>query len=332
MPQRLPLLALLFLALFVAGGCSDGEGEGDPQLSFGAAANLESATAGTIEATRPTSVESVSEPTAVATATVASTAEGPSPGTTPDATDAELEAAIRALTADDPAVSVVVRQLAGDSSVAINSEQTYYTASLFKVFVMYEVYRQRDLGNLTFDEEMEVTQEWIDLAIGQSQYTTAGEVVTINRALRAMITLSDNVTANMLADRAGWDSIRASATRLGLSQTVLGGGELLTTAGDMSAFMEALYRGDDLGRATSDEMIALLSDQLVRDRIPKYLPAGTRVAHKTGSWDDVTHDAGIVFGPSGPYVIVVMAGRGNAHETVAQISQLVYQYYNPDGP
>lgn len=326
MPLRLLLLAILPALLPIA-ACSDADGEDGNEVLLGS----------------PTAPEVTPESTETATATPmapetvppTSTPESATslePSLTSGSTDRELEEAIDGFTSNDSAVSVVVRRLDGSGSVAINSDATYYTASLFKVFVMYEVYRQRDLGSLSFDEEMEVTQEWIDLALGPSQYTTPGELVTIQRALSAMITLSDNVTANMLADRAGWDNIRASVARLGLDQTVLGGGELLTTAADMGAFMEALYDGEDLGRATSDEMIALLAEQKVRDRIPKYLPADLRIANKTGSWDDVTHDAGIVYGPSGAYVIVVMVGRGSAHETIAEISRLVYEQYNPAGP
>ena len=69
--------------------------------------------------------------------------------------------------------------------------------------------------------------------------------------------------------------------------------------------------------------------QQIRDRIPKYLPGGTQVANKTGNWSDATHDAGVVFGPSGAYVIVVMTSRGAGHETVAEISRIVYEYFKP---
>ncbi|HEX5940420.1 MAG TPA: serine hydrolase, partial [Dehalococcoidia bacterium] len=220
------------------------------------------------------------------------------------------------------------KHLVDGRGAVINAGQSYNTASLFKIFVMYEVFHQRELGNLSFDEQLEVTQEWIDLSLGESVYTTPGQLVSIAGALEAMITVSDNVTANMLADRAGWENMRASVASLGLSSTQLQDGNR-STAADVARFFEVLYSGDGFSSDAANEMLNLLSLQQIRDRIPKYLPGGTQVANKTGNWSDATHDAGIVFGPSGAYVIVVMTGRGDGHETVAEISRLVYQYFNP---
>ena len=60
------------------------------------------------------------------------------------------------------------------------------------------------------------------------------------------------------------------------------------------------------------------------------LPAGVTVAHKTGSFTGVYHDAAIVEPPRGkPFVLVVLT-RGikeapRAHKLVAEISQAVYR-------
>ncbi|MEX2238033.1 MAG: serine hydrolase [Dehalococcoidia bacterium] len=329
---------LLLVALFAA-SCSSAENEPSERgLQIAPATEpADTATEPPVEIAETPSPESAThEATATPAATPAPSAEPPpsvlltAPAGVPEfVSDDGLATEIESYLGGDSGVSVVVKNLGDGRGVALNAGQAYYTASLFKIFVMYEVFNQRALGNLSFDEELEVTQEWIDLSLGDSVYTTPGQVVSISEALEAMITLSDNVTANILADRAGWDNIRSSMAGLGLSSTVLGGGELTSTAADVAHFLEVLYAGAGVDADASNEMLNLLSRQQIRDRIPKYLPAGTRVANKTGSWDNVTHDAGIVYGPSGAYLVVVMTGRGSAHETIAEVSRIVYAYFNP---
>ncbi len=56
-------------------------------------------------------------------------------------------------------------------------------------------------------------------------------------------------------------------------------------------------------------MIALLSAQEINDRLPALLPEGTACAHKTGDLDHVVHDAGIVYSPYGPFIIVLMSSE-----------------------
>jgi beta-lactamase class A len=332
--RRSPLPSLLVLVAILVASCDGEEESGSPGLLLEETAPLSTPTTSTPSATPEIPVPTPA-PTAVATATPAPVPDFPevlltaTSGVPGYVADPALEAAIQTYIGADSSVSVVIKNLSDGRGVAINAGRVYYTASLFKIYVMFEVFHQRELGNLAFDEQLEVTQEWIDLSLGQSVYTTPGQLVSIAGALDAMITVSDNVTANMLADRAGWENIRASVAALGLSATVLGGGELLTSAADVARFLEVLYAGAGVSSGADNEMLNLMSRQQIRDRIPKYLPGGTQVANKTGSWSDVTHDAGVVYGPSGAYLVVVMVGHGDGYETIAEISRIVFQHFNP---
>ena len=62
-------------------------------------------------------------------------------------------------------------------------------------------------------------------------------------------------------------------------------------------------------------MVAILKRQKFNDGIPSGLPAGTPVAHKTGSITKIHHDAAIVYGPR-PYVVVVLV-RGIEDQKVS---------------
>lgn len=104
-----------------------------------------------------------------------------------------------------------------------------------------------------------------------------------------------------------------------------------TTPHDVMLFFEKLYKGEIVNKFYSDEMLSLLKRQQINDRIPKYLPEGIPVAHKTGELDRVKHDAGIVFAPTGDYIFVVMTDSSNpmsAAERTAILSKDFYHYFS----
>ena len=60
-----------------------------------------------------------------------------------------------------------------------------------------------------------------------------------------------------------------------------------------------------------DEMLKIMKQCQTNTRIPKFLPAGVEVAHKTGTVDRVANDAGIVYTPKGDYILTLFY-NGNA--------------------
>ena len=85
-----------------------------------------------------------------------------------------------------------------------------------------------------------------------------------------------------------------------------------TTAADVARFFERARNGTLLGpggEAASAELYALLEAQQVDDRLPRGLPPGTPIAHKTGDRQHWAHDAGIVTLPGGgELLLVVLSG------------------------
>jgi beta-lactamase class A len=75
-------------------------------------------------------------------------------------------------------------------------------------------------------------------------------------------------------------------------------------------------------------MVEILARQKFNEAIPAGLPAGTRVAHKTGEVAKIHHDAAIVYGPR-PFVLVILV-RGLAETKdsaalMADITRLLYK-------
>ncbi|MEJ2215413.1 MAG: serine hydrolase [Gemmatimonadota bacterium] len=99
-----------------------------------------------------------------------------------------------------------------------------------------------------------------------------------------------------------------------------------------------LYRRELVSPEASDAMMSVLRHQFYREGLPRHLPPGVEVAHKTGSLAADRNDCGVVYGPARPFVICVLTKanedrrwtRDNAAERlIGNVTQVVYQALNP---
>jgi beta-lactamase class A len=107
------------------------------------------------------------------------------------------------------------------------------------------------------------------------------------------------------------------------------------TAEDTALLMEAIARGEAVSVQASKEMTDLLAMEKVDDRIPAALPDGVPVAHKTGNWENATHDAGIVYGERSTYVFVLLSDigfDGDAASVQRDIVRVAWDWFEGDGP
>jgi beta-lactamase class A len=86
------------------------------------------------------------------------------------------------------------------------------------------------------------------------------------------------------------------------------------------------------------QMLYLMSNNHINALIEVGVPPDTRVAHKHGWIPDTHGDAGIVFTPGGDFVLVVVLHNptwldfSESFPLMAEISRIVYNFYNPDSP
>ena len=263
-----------------------------------------------------------------------------------------LESRVRSLIEKSGAeVAVAFRTLDGRSELLIDPDKTFHAASTMKVPVMIELFRQADAGTLRLDEPLVVRNEFrsivdgspYSLSVGDDSdrevYANIGKPMTLRALNEAMITVSSNFATNLLIDRLGVENVRKTVTRLGADgMQVLRGVEdskafekglnNSTTARGLLVLLEKLGRGEAVNAKADAEMVNVLVRQKFNDAIPAGLPAGTRVAHKTGNITRIHHDAAIVYGPR-PYVLVVLV-RGIQEQKasgplIASISKAVWE-------
>src|SRR5207302_11034744 len=81
---------------------------------------------------------------------------------------------------------------------------------------------------------------------------------------------------------------------------------MTTSASDMLHFLDLMAHGKMVSPAASADMVPLLLRQRVNDRLPRLLPAGVEVAHKTGNLPGTVNDVGIIYGPTSTLAIAAL--------------------------
>lgn len=208
-----------------------------------------------------------------------------------------------------------------------DADEPIITASLYKLAVMAEAERRVDAGELHYSDIITIEDEDIT---EDGSFELAGTELTLDEALEAMITISDNGAALALWHVLGPENINATLLRAGVKDfhVFLNWDEdNMATPRAVGTLLTLLAKRQLISAAASDRMLARLERQQINDRLPAGLPEGVVVAHKTGNLPGLTHDAGIIFTPSGPRVVVAMtwdAFDADAYAFIANVGSIVY--------
>lgn len=209
------------------------------------------------------------------------------------------------------------------------------------------------MGNFRWMKKIIVTNEFTSIVDGSLYsltviedsdddiYRHIGMEMSLRELIYRMITVSSNLATNVLIEFVGVDNIMETLAELKIqNMKVLRGVEDIkayekdlnnrTDALSMLRVLELIARGKAGTKKNCQEMIEILSQQKYRNKIPAGIPAGVKVANKTGSITRIDHDAAIIF-PEGrkPYVLVVLT-RGiekceDAEKLIAKLSRIVYE-------
>lgn len=187
---------------------------------------------------------------------------------------------------------IAVMEIGGRSGMA-NADKQYTAASTFKFFIAYAVFQWVNSGKMS----------WSDHIVGGRNAAECFD---------AMIVKSDNACPVAFADKIGWQTIHDMMRGLGLSSTQFKPGDHLTTANDLALFLHKLESGTLLNPQDKARLIDAMKRQVYRRGIPAGV--GAPVANKPGFLYDLLHDAGIVYGPKGAYVLVIMSDKSSWSE------------------
>jgi len=206
-------------------------------------------------------------------------------------------------------------------------EEQIITASLYKLGVLAEAERRVDAGELHYTDVITIEPEDVT---ADGSFEGAGTRLTLDEALEAMITISDNGSALALWHILGGENIDATLQKAGVTDFHVAYDESennWATPHAIGTFFTLLAKKQLISAAASGRMLARLERQQINDRLPAQLPPGVVIAHKTGNLGGVIHDAGIIYTKTGPRIVVVMTWDAldeDAANLIASIGSLVY--------
>jgi beta-lactamase class A len=253
--------------------------------------------------------------------------------------DGGLERVLQGVGLPGGVVGVYVRNLTTGETSGQNADRRFVAASLYKVPVLVEVYKQQRLKKFTWDEE---------LTIGRDQWTDGsgilqarvGERVKIGELMRLMIAESDNIAANILVDLVGPANINQTMDGLGLKTTHVvdrfrESMAPTTSPEDMGKLLELIATGRLVDASTSEEAMSLLEQKQAQAWLATGLPWWGKLAHKWGDVPNGRHDAGVIYTPHNQVVLAVLTENGSpaaAAEQISSISKRVMTYFEGAGP
>lgn len=227
---------------------------------------------------------------------------------------------------------IVIKNLRTGEAYTAEGDRLFEPASLYKLWVMGTAYRQLKSGVLVRSEilsdEIQDLNKTFDIDEEFAERTEGTVTLRADNAIERMITFSDNYAALLLVSKLKSSNVSAFMRDQGFTKSKLGQPPQ-TTPLEIALFYEKLYAGSVVDGESSREMIEILSRQELNDRIPKYLPDGTEVAHKTGELGVFKHDAGIIFGRD-PILFVALSETNSpsgAAERIAELSRDVFNYF-----
>jgi len=199
---------------------------------------------------------------------------------------------------------VALTELSGQYRRATyNSDQSFTSASTYKLFVAYSTLLRVEAGSW----------QWSDQIQGGRSLATCFD---------DMIVKSDNACGEALLTKIGYAAITNEAHAIGCDDTsFMGKDGIKTTADDLSLLLGMVQAGQVLGQQPSrDRLIDAMKRNVYRQGIPKGV--SSVVADKVGFMDALLHDAAIVYGPTGPYTLVIMT-NGSSWANIAELTRQI---------
>ncbi len=228
---------------------------------------------------------------------------------------AAVQAALEAVQAFPGRAGFYWQDLASGEEAEFRGAEPFEAASVIKLPVLVELFRQLEAGEAREEEPFTIREEEKLPSCGALNYLHTGVTVSLMDLGVLMVILSDNTATNLLIRRLGMEKIQNTIAALGMEVTALrrllfdseaaGRGIKNTIAPrEMGRLLAGLYRGEIVSPEASRRMLGILGDQRLNGKIPFWLDGKVKCAHKTGEDRNITHDVGIVYAPR-PFVLCV---------------------------
>jgi beta-lactamase class A len=203
-----------------------------------------------------------------------------------------------------------IQNLSSEEKFEYNVTNSYWAASLYKIFVggaVYDLISQDKLSkNYVYNYEPGDYQD----GTGKIQLENTGTAYTVDELLDLLLKNSDNIAQNILTRNIGRNTVidyyenvtPYTDGRMFIDQT--------STPERIARSLVNIYRTDSWSRSLKREFFMRMVDTEFEDFIPAGLPEDMIFAHKIGiSPDALHHDCGVAFSGDfeNPTVVCLMS-------------------------
>ncbi|TYQ18365.1 UNVERIFIED_CONTAM: beta-lactamase class A [Acetivibrio alkalicellulosi] len=252
----------------------------------------------------------------------------------------------------DKNIRISIYDFATNTSVNYNGFDKFYPASLSKVLNLLCYLKEVEKGNLslyntyTLKESDKYVNESMVVGAGNLQFQEEGTQYSYNDILFRMISLSDNVAANIIIDALGYNKINSLSKNYGLKDTMIYRKfyEMnspvpvnFSTAYDLTKMLVLLENRTILEDGLSNIGIDFMKKTYNKDRIALYAPDNVVIANKIGSLSRLSGDMAIVyFENREPIALTIFVEDKNrkaidnqeVNHVIGELSKEVIDYYS----
>ena len=237
--------------------------------------------------------------------------------------------------------------------VYYNGDKVFPLASVYKIFVLCELFRMQKEGTFSFADRHTLLESEKSIGSGILELIGEGAVFSMMDLIMLMMSISDNTATKLLQQYTSDETVTANIIEpLGMKDTLYRSGAGLcnyynvtveeyrkvTSSGgrfharngsyfrcvepknrqssprDMLKLLSLLQAGKFIDEETDRKILDIMLKCQTNSRIPAKLPHGVTVAHKTGTIDHLTNDCGIVYTDCGSYVLTLFYNGNLASE------------------
>src|SRR5918995_497209 len=233
-------------------------------------------------------------------------------------TRGKVERTLDAIVAQTGAdLALAAMNLTTGEEIARNAQRSMPTASVFKLPLLVEVFRQAEAGALDLDERVTLRAEDVVMGSGILRDFSPGVQPSLRHLTMMMVIVSDNSATNLLLDRVGGPQrVNATMRDLGLPSIVvhrrIDFGEITTNDSlaeaaprDLMLLVAMLAREVLVSPEASRAMLAILRRQRHLEQAPRFIayrpyagdfgraqPIG--IGNKTGFINSLRADTGLI--------------------------------------
>ena len=234
--------------------------------------------------------------------------------------------------------SIYVWDYSTKNYVNINADEIYPAASIIKIPVLIEMFREIDKGKFSLNDKMILEDYYRASGSGKLQYSQGGRAHTMDYLAKIMIENSDNSSTNMIiAKMGGMPELNRQMKQWGLKTTHLNNwlpdldGTNITTSKEIAQMLYNIDKTDIVSDDAKDHISDYLSHVKNNRLLQAGLPSNAILLHKTGDIGYMLGDSGIVKTPSGKkYIVSILAKRPYNNQQgkkfIVEASKTIYNH------